>query len=308
MTDTVKLRGARLRGGMAVLFGAGALCAARPAWSQAPLPLPPSPFGAPDPGAPPGPPGAPPQPGQFVPAQQPPFSVSSFPPGPPPPFPGQPGPLPPAPPPPEKTLDLTGHVGFGFGLWAAPVALATQGNGAVGAFGGLGSLLGGALSLRWWVRDRFFLTPSLQLGISRDTIPDSDSTFQKGVNGGSFTNGTFAPALSLGFAAYRGKSTRFLLSGGLSFGYTVDQTITQDRDFDGNIFGRYQAAKSVVFAVPVGFALEQFFSPRISIVLGADSPLFSYRSLKVGSRPPTTSIGADFTSTRLSGAVVFYTD
>jgi hypothetical protein len=222
--------------------------------------------------------------------------------------------LPPAQPAPEKAIDLKGRVGFGVGLWFAPAALAAQQSdlgGSAGALGGLGALgaaFGSTLSIRWWASDRVFLTPSLRLGISHTEDPGSQSPYQQQVAGGSYTNGAFAPALSLGYAAYRGKSTRFLLSAGLSVGYTVQEVVTYTADSNNVTTGRYEADKRLGLTIPVGLALEQFFTPRISIVVGAESPLFSLAYEQVGSGPTGKSIGLDFSSTRLTGALVLYTD
>lgn len=279
----------------AILLGVGVVCFSAPAWSQEPMQ--PSAFGGPAPGLPPGQsfPPPPPPPGQFMPAPM--FNAP-----------------PASPPAPEKAIDLKGRVGFGVGLWFAPAALAAQQSdlgGSAGALGGLGSLgaaFGSTLSIRWWASDRVFLTPSLRLGISHTEDPGTQSPYQQQVTGGSYTNGAFAPALSLGYAAYRGKSTRFLLSAGLSVGYTVQEVVTSTLDAKNVVTGRYEADKRLGFTIPVGLALEQFFTPRISIVVGAESPLFSLAYEQVGSGPTGKSIGLDFSSTRLTGAFVFYTD
>jgi hypothetical protein len=49
-------------------------------------------------------------------------------------------------------------------------------------------------------------------------------------------------------------------------------------------------------------------SAQQAIVLGAESPLFSYSFAEIGTEGPTTIVGADFASTRLVASVFFYTD
>lgn len=66
--------------------------------------------------------------------------------------------------------------------------------------------------------------------------------------------------------------------------------------------------KSLSFTVPFGFALEQFFTPRISMVVGARAPLFEYRSTKFGDADAYTTVGANFNATQLDASVFFYTD
>jgi hypothetical protein len=208
----------------------------------------------------------------------------------------------------EKPITLARRMGFGYGLWAEPVALAAAPSSGAGALGALGANYGSTLSLRWWSSERMYLAPSLRLGISYTTVPDGGAYYFDDVKGGSFVNGVFAPSLSLGIAAYRGKTTRFLLSGGLSFGYTVREQVTTTQQLDGKSVQQYEAEKTLGASLPFGFALEQLLSSRISIVLGAESPLLSYSSSTLGARAPTRRIGADFASTRLNAAIYFYTD
>ena len=66
--------------------------------------------------------------------------------------------------------------------------------------------------------------------------------------------------------------------------------------------------KSLSFTVPFGFALEQFFTSRISVVLGAQAPLFAYRSTKVKDADAVTTVGANFNATQLGASIFFYTD
>lgn len=284
------------------------------AWAQAPGPLPPAPPpGMVGPGAPPGPAVALPwqQSAPPVPQAYPPPAWS--PPGPPQPpvFTPAPPMSPPAAPPPAEAppLQLAGRVGFGLGFYVAPGARSYGASpGALGALGGLASY-GGSLGLRWWVRERIALFPSLNLSISHSTIPNQTDEFQRYTQGGSYTSGTVAPGLSLGYAAYRGKSTRFLVMGGVGFNYSASQQIKNIQSSGANGgTSRYVTAKSLSFDVPFGFALEQFLTSRISVTLGAQAPLFEFRSTKVDVADATTSVGANFDATQLDASIYFYTD
>lgn len=310
---------------VAVLFGSCVAFAGAPAWSQVPGQPPPGAPGAPAasvPGAPapavpgvpaPGVSGAPvssaappvvppPAPPPSDPGPSPPVvAASALPPSPPPsaPLAAPPAAAPPA----EKPIELARRFGFGFGLWASPLAL-------VGGKSGLGPSVsyGGALSVVWWASDRVLVAPTLRMGISYTTAPDSASIYGQTVRGSSYTNGTFAPALSLGFAAYRGKSSRFILLGGLGFNYLVDENIVATPLANGGAEYKYVPVESVSFTVPAGFAFEQFFTPKISLSLGAGASLFSYGYSKTGHDAPSRVVGADFSTAQLNGSIYFYTD
>lgn len=205
------------------------------------------------------------------------------------------------PPPEAPPLQMAGKVGFGVGFYVAP-------GGGSGALGGI-SNFGGALGLRWWAKERLAVLPSLNLSISHTTVPNYTDAGGNYTQGDSFTNGTIAPALSLGYAAYRGKTTRFLIIGGVGFNYTArDQIQTIPTTGSNGGTARYVTAKSLSFNVPFGFALEQFFTPRISVVVGAQAPLFEYQSTKVGAADATTEVGANFNATQLGASIFFYTD
>jgi hypothetical protein len=207
-------------------------------------------------------------------------------------------------------LQLAGRVGFGLGLYYAPaVRYPSSGAGALGGLGALSSF-GGSLGIRWWVKERLALFPSLNLSISHTTIPNVSDGFNNFTLGGSFTSGTIAPALSLGYAVYRGKSTRFVVMGGAGFSYAAQQQ-TKNIPSSGGSGGqtqRYVTAKSLSFDVPFGFALEQFFTSKISASIGAQAPLFEYRSTKVDIADATKSVGANFDATQLNASIYFYTD
>jgi hypothetical protein len=208
--------------------------------------------------------------------------------------------LPPEPPTPTPPFDLAGRVGFGLGVSIAP------GLGALGGLGaqGTGSLATGSLGIRWWARERVVLHPELHLAVSHETRPTNGNVFTPN----SFTSGTFAPGLSAGYVAYRGQRTRFILSGGVAFSYDVSPLLSQSQFGNGGFVTEFVAVKSLSFTVPVGLALEQLLTPRISVVVGADSPLFAYTSQKIGDGDATTSIGAEFQATRFSASIFFYTD
>jgi hypothetical protein len=216
-----------------------------------------------------------------------------------------------APPPVEAPqLQIAGRVGFGIGIYAAPgLSIGASSGGASGALGGLGALsYGGALGIRWWVKERLVVLPSLSMSITRTSAPSVTDNFGNYTQGSSFTNGAIAPSLSLGYAAYRGKSTRVLLLGGVGFAYSAQGVLQDIPTTDNTRTSRYVTAKSLSFNVPFGFALEQFFTPRISAVVGAQAPLFEYRSAKIGAAEATSSIGANFSATQLGASVFFYTD
>ena len=151
------------------------------------------------------------------------------------------------------------------------------------------------------------MVPALRMGISYTTAPDSPNYVGETVKGSSYTNGNFSPSVSLGLAAYRGKSSRFILLGGLSFDYQVDETITRTK-VGSTYVSQYEPVESVSFGVPAGFAFEQFFTPKLSISLGAGASLFSYGYTKTGHDAPSRFIGADFSTAQLTGSVFFYTD
>lgn len=296
---TVKPRRSTLmRIRIAVLLASCVALGAPSAWAQAPGQLPPGPPGMAEPGAPPGPPGMT-QPGPMY--APPPVAWS--PPGPPQvpvyavPFVPRTD-LPPEPPPPP--FDLAGRVGFGLGISIAP------GLGALGGLGaqGTGSLATGSLGIRWWARERVVLLPQIHLAVSHQTRPTNGSVFTPN----SFTSGTVAPGLSVGYVAYRGHSTRFILSGGVAFSYDVSPLLSESQLGNGGFITQFVAVKTLSFTVPVGLALEQLLTPRISVVVGADSPLFAYSSQKVADGDATTSIGAEFQATRFSASIFFYTD
>lgn len=206
-----------------------------------------------------------------------------------------------------QPLQVAGRVGFGVGVYVAPGLVGSGATAAAGALGGL-QTLGGAVGIRWWVKERLVVLPSLGLSISHTSIPSSTDAFGNFIQGDSLTNGLLAPAVSLGYAAYRGKTTRFLLIGGVGFTYQAQGQL-QDIPSTGNSrTARYVTAKSLSFNVPFGFALEQFFTPRISAVVGAQAPLFEYRSTKLGFTEATTSVGANFNATQLNASIFFYTD
>jgi hypothetical protein len=216
-----------------------------------------------------------------------------------------------APPPPEAPqLQLAGRVGFGLGLYVAP-------GGSYGApsYRGAGAALsaipavGGSLGIRWWVKERLAIFPALNLSVNHNSIPNDTDSYGRYTQGGSFTNGTVAPELLLGYTVYRGKSTRFLLVGGVGFSYTAQQQIKDiPTTGDGGETSRYITAKSTSFTVPFGFALEQFFTSRISVSVGAQAPLFEYQSTKVDIAEAITSVGANFSATQLNASIYFYTD
>lgn len=146
------------------------------------------------------------------------------------------------------------------------------------------------------------------MGISSTSAPDERVYSLEPIRGATFTDGHFSPGLSLGFAAYRGKSSRFVLLGGIAFAYTVSHVVMPTRLPDNGIAFQYLPVETVSLHVPVGFSFEQFFTPKISISLGAGAPLFSYGTTKTGHDAPSRFIGADFSTAQLTGAVFFYTD
>lgn len=301
---------------VAALLGGALACAAPLAWGQTPG------IGsaAPSPGAAPAPPPGAPAASQPVPgstsganpaaAPLPPFLQPAPQPFSPPPSLPAPGPGPasvplsstplqvPAESPP---LRLAGHVGFGMGIWGLP-AYSPNNNGTLG-----GVAVGGALDVRWWVTERLALLPTLSLSFAHTSTPDKKSAFGDVVPGSDSTTATVAPAILFSYAVYSGKSTRFLLSAGPGFVYTVQPDPTQQYP-DGSPKPQPDDLKRSSFAVLAGFAFEQFFTPRLSLVLGADSPVFAFTSSQSGDNDPTTQVSADFSSTRLTAAVFFYTE
>lgn len=299
----------------ALFFSSIALTAPR-AWAQAPSPLPPGAPGVAGPGAPPGPPGvtaapsAPPGLQAYPPPAWPPpgpLQTPAF--APPPPM--QPPASPPqAPPPPEALpIRVAGRVGFGIGAYVAPGG----GSGAATAaasLGGLGGILpyGASLGIRWWAKERLAVLPSLNLTILHTSAPLTTTASGTIVPAGDFTEGSIAPGLSLGYAAYRGKTTRFLVIGGASFSYSAQARVKQDANPGGSVTTHYVTAKTLGFNIPFGFALEQFFTSRISVVVGAQAPLFEFLSTKVGFSDASTTVGANFNATQLGASLYFYTD
>ena len=294
----------------ALFFGCVALTAPR-AWAQAPGQFPPTPPGMAGPGAPSGPPGM--TAGPTTPPVPPVYPPPAWsPPGPPqspafaPPSPTLPPASPPqAHPPPEAApIQVAGRVGFGVGLYVAP------GGGSPSPGLSTTSIFGGSLGIRWWAKERLAVIPSLSLSISHTSPPSTTDTLGNDISGDSVTNGTVAPALSLGYAAYRGKSTRFLVIGGVGFSYEARERL-EGIPTPGNDGGTadYVTTKSLSFTVPFGFALEQFFTSRISVVVGAQAPLFEYRSTKVDYKADAlTTVGANFNATQLNASIFFYTD
>ncbi len=232
----------------------------------------------------------------FDPAQSPPFGPPTLPP---PTRTATPAPSS-AEPSPEKPLQLAGRFGFGFGIWAAPAGL--LGNAGVGA------AAGGSLGVRWWASERILLVPSLRMGISYTSKPDEHPYYQDPYRGATFTDGHFSPGLSLGVAAYRGKSSRFILMGGVAFSYTVSHSLTPTLLANNSVVYQYVPVETVSLDVPAGFAFEQFFTPKLSISLGAGAPLFSYGHTRTGHSAPSTFVGADFSTAQINGSVFFYTD
>ncbi len=299
---------------IAVLFGSCVALAGAQAWSQVPGPPPPGATPTADSSAPAAPApngtavssaGAGAVPAPSAPPATPPSPLSPPDPSRFPPFvaPSVAPPAPPSPPspPPEAPLLLAHRFGFGFGIWAAPIGLANQGSLGAAAY------YGGSLGVRWWATERILVVPALRMGISYTTAPDSPNYVGETVKGSSYTNGNFSPSVSLGLAAYRGKSSRFILLGGLSFDYQVDETITRTK-VGSTYVSQYEPVESVSFGVPAGFAFEQFFTPKLSISLGAGASLFSYGYTKTGHDAPSRFIGADFSTAQLTGSVFFYTD
>ncbi len=121
-------------------------------------------------------------------------------------------------------LQIAGRVGFGVGIYVAPginsIAAQAGGSGAAAALGPLPAY-GGFLGIRWWVKERLVVLPALSMSITRMSAPSVTDSYGNYTQGESFTNGLIAPALSLGYAAYRGKTTRVLLLGGVGFAYTA---------------------------------------------------------------------------------------
>jgi hypothetical protein len=143
---------------------------------------------------------------------------------------------------------------------------------------------GPTTGLRWWMSERVALMPALRLAIS--TTDGRDAT------------GTLAPEVLFGFAVYRGRMTRFVLSVGPSFAYSVN-----DRPASGGL----ERAKTVAFSVLGGLGLEHFFTSNISMVVGTESPLFQVSNVTID-RSDELTVGAAFDATRFGAAVFFYTD
>jgi hypothetical protein len=133
--------------------------------------------------------------------------------------------------------------------------------------------------------ERVALMPALRLAVSA-TDDGGDAT------------GTVAPSVAFGFAVYRGRMTRFVLSVGPSFAYVVDDQQTAQGP---------ERAKTLAFSVLGGLGLEHFFTSNISIVVATESPLFEVSNVTIGARDETT-LGAAFDATRFGAAVFFYTD
>ncbi|WP_437932483.1 hypothetical protein WMF37_25550 [Sorangium sp. So ce291] len=303
---------------VASLFGLAVACAAPVAWGQVPdaQPQPPGqgagvavgagiPAAAPAAPAPAWPPPAWPPPAWPPPTTAPAPAYGST------PAPGRPLAPPPAPRAPEAPpLELAGRIGFGIGAWAAPLALLESRSSQLTGLSGLGQLgYGGQLGLRLWVSEKVVLTPSLHLSLEHSWVPESAISGSTALEGESVTSGSVAPGLMFGYAAYRGKATRIIVSSGLYFAYSAGQRFsmkwnsgTSEDELNASEF------KSLALAVPVGIALEQLFTPGISIVLGMEAPLLSYRSSEVEGQPAIATVGADFRSTQLSASIFFYTD
>ncbi|MEJ7729252.1 MAG: hypothetical protein WKG00_08555 [Polyangiaceae bacterium] len=171
-------------------------------------------------------------------------------------------------------------MGFGIGGWVDPVGLI--GGGSVGLSGE--ATYGTTAALRWWMSERVALMPALRLAIS---ATDGDDA-----------TGTVAPSVSFGFAVYRGKMTRFVLSVGPSFAYVVRDQPTSEGP---------ERVQALAFSVLGGMGLEHFFTSNISMVVGTESPLFHVSNVTTGARDETT-VGAAFDATRFGAAVFFYTD
>jgi hypothetical protein len=196
---------------------------------------------------------------------------------------------------------MAGRVGFGIGLWGAPLALITGQNGAGPA------AVGASLGVRWWMTERLALLPALYASVQHQETHDTKNDFGEVQKGTSTTSGIVAPSVRVAYAAFSGKTTRLLLAGGGGFSYAVQPNITQHYP-DGSPKPPTDDLTKVGFSVLAGLGIEQFFTPRISIALGVDAPIFSFSSTKSGKDDPTTAVGADFNSTQLSAAVFFYTD
>ncbi|XXT24018.1 hypothetical protein WME94_20990 [Sorangium sp. So ce429] len=304
---------------VASLFGLAVACAAPVAWGQVPAVQSPEQGAGVAVGA--GMPAAAPAPPRPLPPAWPPpaWPPPAWPPpaiAPAPGFASMPSPEravapPPAPRPPEpQPVELAGRLGFGIGAWAAPLTLLDQRIGGLTGLSGLGVLgYGGQLGVRLWVSEKVVLTPSLHLSLEHSWVPESAISGSDASEGESVTSGSVAPGLRLGYAAYRGKATRIIVSGGLSFAYQAGQQFSTRRNPDTSEEELYASEfKSLALAVPAGIALEQLFTPGISIVLGMEAPLLSYRSSEVEGQPAVATVGADFWSTQLSASLFFYTD
>ncbi|WP_437627881.1 hypothetical protein [Sorangium sp. So ce1151] len=298
----------------AFLLGLAVACATPVAWGQAPAAQPPEqgagvavgtgmPAAAP---APPAPAPAWPPPAWPPPAWPPPTTTPA------PGFASTPALAPPPAPraPEAPPLALAGRIGFGIGAWAAPLALLDSRASQLTSLSAVGMLgYGGQLGVRLWVSEKVVLSPSLHLSLAHSWVTESAISGSDASEGESVTSGSVAPGLMLGYAAYRGKATRIIVSGGLHFAYSAGQQFalarnpdTSEDELDASEF------KSVVLAVPAGIALEQLFTPGISIVLGMETPLLSYRSSEMEGQQALATVGADFRSTQLSASIFFYTD
>lgn len=193
---------------------------------------------------------------------------------------------------------MRGRVGFGIGLWGTPWGLLSSGGGS--------KYLGGQLGVRWWASERVVVLPSLALSVSHESVPEKTNDFGEVVPGRESTSGTVAPAVQFAYTLYKGQTTRFLMSGGPSFLYSVQANTTQYWP-DGSPKPPAEL-RELTFALLAGMAIEQFFTSRISIVLGVDAPIFAYTSTQLGEEDTTETVSAAFDSTRLVASVFFYLD
>lgn len=203
---------------------------------------------------------------------------------------------------PEIPGRLARRVGFGIGLWSTPGYAFGQGSGALG-----NSYLGAQIGIRWWVSERLAILPSLTLGVNHTSTGDSKNDFGEVVKGYETTSGTVAPMVVFSYAAYVGQTTRFMLSAGPGFVYSV-QPVQGQRYPDGTEAPPTKDAERFTAAAIAGFALEQFFTSRLSLVVGVDAPVLAVSVSQTGEDDASTSVSADFNSTRVSASVFLYID
>lgn len=216
---------------------------------------------------------------------------------------------PPAAPPGPPPLQVAGRLGLGLGVWGAPVLLAGSAD-AAGKSSLLGAAYGSALGARWWTSERVVVIPSLRLSVDHRDFPAIEENGQYAATPAtSQTSAAFAPSVSFGYAVHRGKMTRFLLSAGIGASYAVVPTLSaRFRSEDGRLYSQYLKTKTWSISVPAGFSLEQFFTPKISVVLGAEAPLFYYDRSTLAEDEPTDAFGTTLDTTRASASVFFYLD